>query len=219
VYVLRVALVDQWNEIVGGLPERWGDARLRLTLDEPTRADQAAALLGPAQPYRSGRQELRFFASRGGAAPSADALRRLLQRLDRERIRGRLELVSSEAAAVPAEVERATLAESWAAQLERLPPDWSDVYAEVELVSTDYLERAAVLMAPLNPRRDGGKPAFRFRCARTFGYGASPEMVRRCLERCDAERMRGGARILRVLSDTDPVHTQGPVWHLAGRTV
>ena len=77
----------------------------------------------------------------------------------------------------------------------------------------------ALLLAPLNPRRDGGKPALRFRCARIFGYGASPEMVRRCFERCDADRIRGQTRILRVLADTDPVQTQGPVWHLAGRTI
>ncbi len=218
-YVLRVALVDQWNEIVRGLPDRWGDARLRLTVDDAARCDRAAALMGPAQPYRSAPRELRFFASRSGAAPGPDALRRLLERVDRERIRGRLDLVSSEAAPVASEVARGTLADSWTAQLERLPADWSDIYAEVELVSTDYLERAAVLMAPLNPLRDGGKPAFRFRCARTFGYGASPKMVRRCFERCDADRMRGSVRILRVLCDTDPVQTQGPVWHVAGRTV
>jgi hypothetical protein len=120
---------------------------------------------------------------------------------------------------VPEEVARATLAESWAAALATLPPDWSDQYAEVELLSTDYVERAALLMAPLNPRRDGGKPSLRFRSAASFGYGASPDMVRRCLERCDAEQIRGTVHVLRVLSDTDPVQTQGPVWYLAGRTV
>jgi hypothetical protein len=119
---------------------------------------------------------------------------------------------------VPPEEARPTLAASWDAQLEKLPPDWSDIYAEVELLSSDHLERGALLMAPLNPRRDGGKPAFRFRCARRFGYGASAEMVRRCFERCDAENIRGSTRILRALSDTDPVQTQGPVWHVAGRT-
>jgi hypothetical protein len=100
-----------------------------------------------------------------------------------------------------------------------LPDDWSDIYAEVELASTDYLERAALLMAPLNPARYGGKPGFRFRCARRFGYGASPQMVRRCLERLDEEGIRGNVRVLRVLSDTEPVYTQGPVWYVGGRSV
>ena len=214
-----MSLASQWTEIERGLPQRWGDARLRLTVEDAALCDRASALLGPAQPYRSAAQQLRFFTSRRGDGPGPDGIRRLLKQLDRERIRGTLELVSAAAAPVPAEVARETLAESWAAQLAKLPPDWSDVYAEVELLSTDYVERAALLMAPLNPRRDGGKPALRFRSARAFGYGASPEMARRCFERCDAEKIRGQTRILRVLADTDPVQTQGPVWHLAGRTV
>ena len=86
-------------------------------------------------------------------------------------------------------------------------------------VSTDWLDRAALLMAPVNPARYGGEPGFRFRVARTFGYGASAEMTRRCLERVDDEGIRGVLRILRVLSDTDPVSTQGPVWYVEGRSV
>jgi hypothetical protein len=214
-----VNLVGQWSAIERGLPEGWGDARLRLTVDDAAQCDRAAALMGPAQPYRSEPRVLRFFSSRSGTAPGPDSIRSLLQRLDRNRIGGRLELVSAEPAPAAPVVERVTLAESWDAALATLPPDWSDLYAEVELTSTDYVERAALLMAPLNPRREGSASTFRFRCAQTFGYGASPDMVRRCFERCDAEDIRGGARVLRVLSDSDPVQTQGPVWYLAGRTV
>ena len=87
------------------------------------------------------------------------------------------------------------------------------------VVSTDWLERAALLLAPANPARYGGKPAFRFRAARRFGYGVSPEMLRRCLERLDEARIRGELRILRVLSDTELVATQGPVWYIEGRAV
>jgi hypothetical protein len=214
-----VSLAGQWRDIERDLPESWADARLRLTLADDGLCDRAAALLGPAQPYRSAPKVLRFYAARKGAGPGAEAIRRLLARVDGEGIRGTLELVASAAAAPAAEVARTTLAESWTHATAGLPADWSDLYAEVELLSTDYVERGALLMAPLNPRREGGKPALRFRCARVFGYGASPEMVRRCLERCDREAIRGTVRILRVLSDTDPVGTQGPVWYLAGRTV
>ena len=57
------------------------------------------------------------------------------------------------------------------------------------------------ISAPINPRRDGDRSALRFRCARTVGYGASPEMVRRCLERCDDdEHPSAGAASLRALS-------------------
>jgi hypothetical protein len=44
-------------------------------------------------------------------------------------------------------------------------------------------------------------------------------MVRRCLERLDAEGIRGEIRVLRALSDTRPVATQGPVWYVEGKAV
>ena len=214
-----MSLAGQWREIEGALPDGWSGAGLRLTVSDPTRADRAAALLGPAQPYRAEVRVLRFLAARNGTAPGPSAVASLLVRLDRERIGGTLELVSSEAVRAPAPVAPTTLAESWRAELAKVPPDWSDVYAELELRSTDYVERAALLCSPLNPRRDGARPALRFRCARSFGYGAAPAMVLRCLERCDAETIRGTARILRALSDTKPAHTQGPVWQIHGQTV
>lgn len=217
-------LAGQWNGIERTLPEGWSEARLQLTVSDPTRADRAAALLGPAQPYRSEPQVLRFSSSRRGHAPGPDGIRRLLRRLDGERIRGTLELVAS--GAVPAAraaeqpaVEAPTLAVSWDIAIAELPADWSDVHAEVDLLSTDYLERAALLMAPLNPLREGATPTLRFRAARVFGYGASPQMVRLCFERCDGAGIRGAVRVLRALSDTDPVGTQGPVWYVGGRTV
>jgi hypothetical protein len=214
-----VSLVGQWQEIEAGLPDGWSDARLRLTVADAAQCDRAAALMGPAQPYRAEPRVLRFTSARNGTAPGPNAIRRLLQRLDREGIRGDVELVASDAAPAPPEVARETLAAAWSASLDALPPDWSDLYVEIELLSTDYIERAALLCSPLNPRREGQNPALRFRCARSFGYGASPEMVRRCLERCDAAGIRGSVHVLRVLSDTQPVHTQGPVWTVAGRTV
>jgi hypothetical protein len=169
-------------------------------------------------PGRRG-SRIRLFAARRGAGPSPGQVERALRRLDEEGIGGELELLASgEPVAVPP-TSRATLAASWDAELAALPPDWSDLYCEVELTSTDYLERGALLMAPVNPARYGGTPAFRFRCARRFGYGAAPEMVRRCFERLDREGIRGEVRVLRALSDTKPVATQGPVWYVGGRSV
>jgi hypothetical protein len=143
----------------------------------------------------------------------------MLRRVDAEGIGGTVELVSSgEAPSEPA-TSRASLAASWRAALEQLPADWSDLYCELELTSTDHLERAALLVAPLNPARVGGVPGYRFRCARSFGYGASSEMVQRCFERLDENGIPGQVRIVHALSDTHPVGTQGPVWHLGGRTI
>jgi hypothetical protein len=213
-----VSLVEQWREIVQELPENWADARLRVTIEDARSADRAAAVLAPLTPGRRG-NALRFYTARRGAGPAPGLLERLLARLDEERISGALELVGVGEAAPEPSTHRATLASAWDASVAALPPDWSDLYAEVELVSTDWLDRAALLMAPLNPARYGGAPGFRFRVARRFGYGAAPEMTRRCLERVDEEHIRGELRILRVLSETDPVATQGPVWYLDGRSV
>jgi hypothetical protein len=214
-----VALVEQWREIERSLPEGWADARLMLTVADAGNCERAAALLGPANPGRSDKR-VRFYTARRGAGIAPEAIARLLRRIDEERIEGTLELVSSgEPAPVPEETSKPTLAESWDALVAGLPEDWSDLYCELELVSTDYLEPAALATAPLNPSRYGGTPGFRFRSARRFGYGASPEMTRRCLERLDEAGIRGEVRILRALSDTKPVATQGPVWYVGGRAV
>lgn len=114
---------------------------------------------------------------------------------------------------------QASLARAWADSAGTLPPDWSDLYAEVELASTDDLERAALALGPVNPARYGGARGLRFRVARSFGYGASPGMTRRCLERMDEQGLQGTLRILRVLSDTKPAQTQGPVWLVDGKVV
>jgi hypothetical protein len=218
--MLRVVrLVDQWREIQSGLPEDWGRAHLRLTLEDAADGTRAAAVLAPVNLARRGKV-LNFYAGRGESAASPELVMRLLQRLDSEGIRGRLEFVQADKLERRApEVRHTTLVQQWDELVAGLPPDWSDVYGEVELTSTDYLERAALLLAPVNPARYGETPGFRFRVARRFGYGASSEMTRRCFERLDAEGIRGRVRILYVLSDTKPVATQGPVWYVGGRVV
>jgi hypothetical protein len=214
-----VRLAERWRQIERELPDDWDDARLLLRVSDPDQAERAASSLTPLMPGRSG-NEIRFYAARRGTGAAPDAVRRVLRRLDKEGIRGELELVSTGAPDPGVvEVDHPRLAEAWDAALAALPPDWSDLYAELELTSTDLLDRAALALSPVNPARYGGEPGFRFRVARSFGYGASPGMVRRCLERLDAEGIRGQLRILRVLSDTDPVATQGPVWYVEGKAV
>jgi hypothetical protein len=213
-----VALLEQWREIQAQLPERWATARLSLVIEDEADCDRAAFLLGPVNPGRRGKQ-VRFRAGRGGLGPSANLVGRLLARLDGERVDGSLELLGADDLPEQAPIVRPSLAGVWEAEVARLPPDWSDLYCEVRLTSTDYLERAALLMAPLNPARYGGETGFRFRVARSFGYGASPDMTRRCLERLDEEGIRGSFRLVRVLADTYPNATQGPVWYVGGRSV
>lgn len=214
-----VALVDQWRAIEGDLPEGWGDARLRVIVDHEAQAGRAAELLAPASPGRH-RSVIAFHVSRRGTGSSPDLVTRLLARVDGERIKASLHLVrAGESAAAAAGPRKAALAEQWDATSAALPQDWSDLYLELELFSSDYLERGALLLAPVNPARFGSGTTFRFRVARRFGYGASAEMARRCFERLDTEGIRGELRLLHALSDTKPVYTQGPVWYVGGQVV
>ncbi len=111
------------------------------------------------------------------------------------------------------------LAESWQRALAELPSDWSELVGEIELLSSDYIERASVLCIQMNPRREENRTALRFRAARTTGYGVSAQMAGRCFERCDAEQIRGSVTVLRTLSGSGHVGTQGPVWNISGQTV
>jgi hypothetical protein len=216
--LMRVA--DQFRDLESRLPADWADAQLVLTVDDDRRYQRAAELLAPLGPGRRGGQ-VRFVASRREGR--VDLLRRLLARIDRERIRGKLEVVTySQAVPEPAAESRASwppLEEAWLSAVAALPDDWSDLYAEVELASSDFLEPGALRLAPLNPSRPDRDLAIRFRVARSFGYGASPDMARRCFERLDEAEIRGRLKVLWALSDTKAVATQGPVWYGRGGPV
>lgn len=221
-----MALADRIDELVRGLPRDWERARIELTLDEEDDADRAALLLASASPGRAGRSFTFHVVSAGHSSGTSPALaRRVLARLDQAGIPGRVRLVEAErsvpepTATAPAAEEHTTLASSWDSLLRRLPSDWSDLYAEIELDSSDYLDRGALLLAPINPARAGGPSSFRFRAANRQGYGVAAGMARRAFQRLDDEGLRGRVRVLRVLSDTNAPHSQGPVWREDGRAV
>jgi hypothetical protein len=213
-----VKLAEQWRETEAGLPENWRSVDLSLTVAEDEYADRAALILAPFAPGRTG-SGFRFSVRR-----DQDPIR-VLRRLDEQGLRGRLDGIGSQSrpsapAREPARAERVhPLAAQWDELISRLPPDWSDVYAEVELHSSDFLQRGALLLSPVNPAHYGGPTTLRFRVARTAGYGAAPAMGRRCFERLDEEHITGTLRFLRVLSATTHQATQGPVWRVGGRSV
>lgn len=223
-----VKALEQWMRIEAGLDDNWDLVRLSFVVDDAEAIRDAAAVLAPLGPGRFGR-ELRVQVSRSGAAP--ERLQNLLRRLDRKRVWGELVLVDAhiaprpEPAATPlpeaAPVPARRLADAWGGELRRLPPDWRDLLVQLELDSTDYLARAALAGAPLNPTRVPGEIALQFRVSArgAGGYGAPPGLVRLCLERMDAAGVTGRLRLVHALSETDNVSTQGPVWRLAGRAV
>jgi hypothetical protein len=213
-----MSVAERYRELESNLPAEWADARFVLTVDDASRADRAASLLTAFEPGRVGGQVRFSVPRRGGRLEQA---RRMMERLDRERITGSLELVTASESAPETVETRAAwppAAEQWDAAVAALPEDWTDLYAQVELASSDFLERGALLMGPVNPARYGAAVGFRFRVGR-YGYGAAPGMTRRCLERLDSEGIGARFTILHYLSDTQPVMTQGPVWYLEGRPV
>ena len=218
---------DQWKTIEAGLPDGWEEARLSYAVEDPAAAPAAAAVLAPLGPGRSG-STLRFHVRPSGPA-GAESVRNLLARLDRKRLWGDLALNevkapedtpghAAQSRETTAEQPGARLVDAWDEQLETVPPDWSDLLCELEVDSSDYLPRAALLCAPLNPTRNPDVLALRFRVSRR-GYGASPSMARRCFERMDGEGLTGRLAVLNGLSEVDNVGTQGPVWRIAGRSV
>ena len=211
----------QWKLIENELGPDWVEAHLVFVVEDPGTIGAAAAVLAPLGPGRAG-DELRFQLRREGGGP--DTVRNLVRRLDRKRIWGTLSLVESLAEAPTTAPtgefrERVGLVESWDAALGVLPPGWRDLLCELALDSTDYLPRAALLGAPLNPTRNPDEVALRFRVSSGVGYGTSPGMARRCLERIEGDGITGRAQVLNVLSETGNEATLGPVWRVAGRSV
>jgi hypothetical protein len=211
-------LVEQWRRIRSDLPEAWGEVKLNVSVARDEQRSRAAALLGPASPGRLG-DDLRLSVYRAGGGIGPDQADKLFGKLDAEKIRATLSLVTVDERVERVEAPREAVARQWNAALESAPADWSDLLCELELASSDHLARAALLTAPINPTRVPGRSAFRFRVARKFGYGTSPQMTRRCLERLDVEGIRARLTLLHVLSDTHNVDTQGPVWRVAGKAV
>jgi hypothetical protein len=216
-------LVDQWRGIETELPDDWIDVVLSVVPESPEELPNVAAMLGPMGPNRVG-EAVRVTVRRAGGASGPEAARRLFGLLDERRVWSTLtcEMVRSQPApekATATATAASSLTRDFDAALAELPADWSDLLCELTIDSSDLLPRAALLCSPINPTRTPTGVGFTFRVAQRTGYGVSPSMARRCFERCDAEGLGGSVRVLRVLSDTDNVATQGPVWYVGGKAL
>ena len=96
----------------------------------------AATLLGPASPGRVG-DHLRVSVFRAGGGIGPDQAEKLFRKLDEERIRGTVSLVTV-AGVERQKAPREPAAELWDLAETVLPRDWSDLLAEVDLASSDY---------------------------------------------------------------------------------
>lgn len=214
--LMSMAYARTWSQLEALLPAGWSEARISLRVEDADRLTRAAAIVGPLNPGRSG-DALVFRMHAAGGTHGTEAVKRMLARLDDERIPTVLTVLDTAAAPAPAPSRVASYSLAWDAALATLPADWSDLYGEVTVDSSDLLDRAALLLGPINPYRNPEASAFRFRSARVHGYGASTGMVRRVLERLDNDGITGSVRILRALSETRPVATQGPQWVEGGK--
>jgi hypothetical protein len=209
-------LVNQWRTVEARLPRDWQDVRLTVGTEQPSDLPRAAAVLGSAGAGRVDDRLVLHVRRSGPSSPAA--VRRLFARLDEDRVWCTLERgeIAEEA---PTVAEPApSLAAGWDALAADLPTDWSELLCRLEISGSDLLPRAALLCAPINPTRDRDSIGFVFRAGRV-GYGVSPGMARRCLERLDAEGIEGAVSVLRVLSDTEPIASQGSSWIVSGRVL
>lgn len=213
---------ERFEIVLSELPRSWSEAQLVLTVDKGADPDRAALVLAPLAPGRRDRTFRFTTAAPGTIGPTVDAVQRCLTRLDEESISARISLADA-TALEPASEEAGGVGTPLAAQWDELshawPPTWSDALLELELASSDDVDLGALLLGPANPLLQQGAQSFRFRVAQRFGYGASSPMLRRCFERLDEQAISGQISLVRLLSKTQPVATQGPVWRIAGRSV
>jgi hypothetical protein len=213
-----VKLADQWAAVQSDLPDDWDHVRVTVTTEQHSELARAAQVLAPMNPGHVG-ETLVLDVRRAGGPAGPEAARRLFARLDDDRVWCTLAAGTASVAAPTPPDARVPLVEQWDAVLDTLPRDWSDLLCALTIGSTELLPLVSLRCAPLNPTRDPDQIGFVFRAARVAGYGASPEMVRRCLERLDAEGIEGTIGLRRLLADTGHVATQGPVWVVDGRMV
>ena len=224
IMLTAVKLVDQWAALERRLPIDWETTDLRLTTEQPDEIGEAARVLGPMNVGRVGDQ-LAVTVRRAGGASGPEAARRLFGRLDQARIWCLLE--QDEVGVREPDV--ATSDGGPAGDSGRRGVGRGSRRASVRLERPALQPRprvqrpAAARRAALRSRstRPASPMPWRSRSAAPSraGYGVSPVMARRCFERLDAEDIEGEVSVLRVVSDTDNVATQGLVWYVGGKVL
>ena len=218
-----VKLVDQWAAARTPPSARLGDRRAPCSApSSPTSS--------PRPPASSRRwasvapvTELVFTVRRAGGPAGPQAARRLFARLDAARIWCLLEQedVSEAPPAMPVRgaASRRCLRTPGTRRWRSFPPTGPIFSARSSSSRARSFRAPRSSCAPLNPTRDRDRVGFTFRCAQPHGLRRIPLHGAAVLR---AARPRGDRRtrvVLRVLSDTDNVATQGPVWYVGGKAL
>ena len=224
--LLTVGLAAQWDRIVSQLPaigRRLG-VQLRLARAERRAAGSWAARI--AEPGRCRRRaapagdyppEKRGPVSCGGSWPGSTS------RTSGARSSSRApRSAAAEAAArpsSPSDAPTASLALARDELVAGLPDDWSDLLVLVELRSSDELAPAALALAPLNPSRHGVRSRSASEWPVASATGRRPRWHVAASSASTSSAFPGALRLLEVLSDTQPVLTQGPTFVVSDRAV
>lgn len=106
-----------------------------------------------------------------------------------------------------------TLVNQWEALLADEPADWENLFLELRIADNDRMEEAGLAICALNPWHGESWRSgwFRFRVARTFGYGADDALARNMLAKLDGRGIVGELVLLRSIDHFMPVQSQGTV--------
>src|SRR5947207_15928550 len=88
------------------------------------------------------------------------------------------------------------LAEDFAAVVETLPDDWTDLELDLRIADESRYVDAAVLLSQVNAQPySRAEWHWRINVAHRFGHAAAPETVRGVLEKLDRESITGELRV------------------------
>jgi hypothetical protein len=91
------------------------------------------------------------------------------------------------------------LAEDFRQILDSLPPDWTDVEADLRIVDEQRYVEVAVMVSQVNAvPYSKADWHWRIRVAHGFGHAAAPETVLGVLERIDAAGVEGEMRLREI---------------------
>jgi len=213
-----VSLVEELRAVESRLPKAWSQAHLKLVVSDPSssigppRSSSGDAVETPRRALLHGvarRQRRRGSSTYGGSCASSTA---------KAWARG-WKLVESVEGARATEPVRRGRWSSVDEQSRRCPPTGATSGASSSCsrrITRARRPRAGPAQTVVVRRPPGS--ALPLRTA--FGYGALLGWSGACLRRCDRAGVRGTVRILRALSDSAPVGTQGPcgTWRPGGMT-
>ena len=219
-------LVDQWRTIEDGLPAGWEDVRLTLTTEQPGDLPRAAQVLGPINAGKVGSSARLPRPPRRGPARGPDgdaplrAPRRRANLVPSRAVAARRASLGASASSVAEPARRCGVGRDELGRGARPPPVRLD---RSPLRARDRLEHAA---RPNGAPLRSAQPGPRRLAPRLHVPLLGPLRLRRLavdgpalLRASRHESITGRTRVLRVLSDTDNVDTQGPVWLVGGKTL